>query len=65
MNVMNILGLLAGLIVGFAVPSVIAYYIIQVLQVSDVIVCGAWFIFIFLLVSALIRWSIVTMVGDE
>ena len=65
MNVMNILGLLAGLIVGFAVPAVIAYYIIQVLQVSDVVVCGAWFIFIFLLVYALIRWSIVTMVGDE
>ena len=65
MNVMNILGFITGLVVGLGVPIIVAGYVVRVLQVTGVDLY-AMFIFVFLIVSALVKWSLSVMLnGDD
>ena len=65
MNVMNILGFIIGLVVGLVVPIIVAGYVVRVLQVTGVDLY-AMFLFVFLIVSALVKWSLCVMLnGDD
>lgn len=66
MKVMNILGFITGLVVGLVVPIIVAGYVVRVLQVTGVDLY-AMFVFVFLIVSALVKWSLGVMFngGDE
>lgn len=53
----KLLGFIAGLVIGFVVPFILAGYLVGLLQVTG-LVWYSWYVLFFLLLSALIRWSL-------